>query len=225
MKQSNKNIRRAGVAVLLAFGLSVMPVQALAVSTNIVAETEKVTTLTVSQIQDLAVIYNPTNRVYELNQKKLDLNQMMTSNSIRSARSELDSMEWRADDSALKKIQAQLEELTLEIDEEEGPTEEQTAQMEALNKQLAQVEQQLSTANAALDRQFDAAINSITQMEKTRDNYTEQQNELNKTIADWKIQVRMIAEVLCFQVSQYDQNISVLKDVLGIWRMKKRVAD
>jgi hypothetical protein len=53
-------IKAVAAATVFAFGMSVLPAPAYAVSTNIVAETEGKNTLTLSQIQDLAVIYNDT---------------------------------------------------------------------------------------------------------------------------------------------------------------------
>lgn len=55
-----KTLKAVASTMVLTFGLSVVPMPAHAVSTNIVSETKNKNTLTISQIQDLAVIYNDT---------------------------------------------------------------------------------------------------------------------------------------------------------------------
>ena len=70
--------------MVLTFGLSVVPMPAHAVSTNIVSETKNKNTLTISQIQDLAVIYNDTAQKLQLNMKQIDLGEQMTRNERHS---------------------------------------------------------------------------------------------------------------------------------------------
>ena len=79
-----KTLKTVAAATVLTLGLSVMPAPAYAVSTNIVAETKKVNTLTISQIQDLAVIYNDTKQTLMLKQKQLELQAQMMRNERRS---------------------------------------------------------------------------------------------------------------------------------------------
>ena len=63
-----QSVRRIAVAAVLVAGMCLYSAPAMAVSSNIVSETKGKTELTVSQIKDLAVIYNPTNKTYALNQ-------------------------------------------------------------------------------------------------------------------------------------------------------------
>lgn len=91
MKLEKNTLRRWAAGLVLAVLVSQISVPAMAVSSNIVSETKYKTELTVSQIKDLAVIYNPTNKTYALNQKNLDLNQTTTANSLRSAQNSLNS--------------------------------------------------------------------------------------------------------------------------------------
>ena len=66
----NKKVLKAVASTMvLTFGLSVVPMPALAVSTNIVAETKDKNTLTISQIQDLAVIYNDSAKEFATAEK------------------------------------------------------------------------------------------------------------------------------------------------------------
>lgn len=105
-------LRQAVLTVTLAVGICQIPA-AWAVSSNVVAETEQKTELTVSQVKDLAVIYNPTNKTYTLNQKNLDLNETTTSNSLRSAENALNSS-YDIDTSGVSAIQSQIDALVAE---------------------------------------------------------------------------------------------------------------
>ena len=68
-----KTLKMIASTVMLAFGITVVPLPALAVSSNIVAETKDKNTLTISQIQDLAVIYNDSAKNLQLQKKQLEL--------------------------------------------------------------------------------------------------------------------------------------------------------
>ena len=87
-----KTLKTVAAATVLTLGLSVMPAPAYAVSTNIVAETKNVNTLTISQIQDLAVIYNDTKQTLMLKQKQLELQAQMMRNERRSIENQISSM-------------------------------------------------------------------------------------------------------------------------------------
>ena len=78
--------------MVLTFGLSVVPMPALAVYSNIVAETQNKNTLTMSQIQDLAVIYNDTTQKLQLSMKQLDLGEQMARNERHSVENQINSM-------------------------------------------------------------------------------------------------------------------------------------
>ena len=95
----NKNtIKTVAAATVFAFGMSVLPAPAYAVSTNILAETEGKNTLTLSQIQDLAVIYNDTVDSLELSIKQLENQEAMTRNQKRDAQKSLDDLDTEARD-------------------------------------------------------------------------------------------------------------------------------
>ena len=87
-----RTLKTVAAATVLTFGLSVIPAPAYAVSTNIVAETKNKTTLTISQIQDLAVIYNDTKQSLLLKQKQLDLQAQMLRNERRTIENKINSM-------------------------------------------------------------------------------------------------------------------------------------
>lgn len=205
-----QRIRYIAVTLLLAMGMCAFPVPAMAVSSNIVSETKGKTELTVSQIQDLAVIYNPTNKTYALNQKNLDLSQTTTANTLRSAQNSLNSG-YDVDTSSVTAIQAQIAELLGKYDSEEELSASDKAELALLRQQLSQAEAAVDAAYAATESSFQSAISNIEQLSNTLDGYDDEQDDLDKTVADWQTQVRMIAEVLCMQVTQYEKNIELLE--------------
>lgn len=89
----NKKVLKAVASTMvLTFGLSVVPMPALAVSTNIVAETKDKNTLTISQIQDLAVIYNDSAKNLQLQKKQLELQEQTLRNNRRDIENSINSM-------------------------------------------------------------------------------------------------------------------------------------
>ncbi len=215
-------LRQAVLTVTLAVGICQIPA-AWAVSSNVVAETEQKTELTVSQVKDLAVIYNPTNKTYTLNQKNLDLNETTTSNSLRSAENALNSS-YDIDTSGVSAIQSQIDALVAEYGE--NPTDAAiAAQLETLRQQLQEAEDAVDSAYAASASSFDSAIANIEQLNNTLDSYEDEQEDLDKTKKDWESQVRMIAEVLCMQVTQYDKNITLLEDQITLAEKSLKLAE
>lgn len=218
-----RRIRYIAVTLLLAMGMCAFPVPAMAVSSNIVSETKGKTELTVSQIQDLAVIYNPTNKTYALNQKNLDLSQTTTANTLRSAQNSLNSG-YDVDTSSVTAIQAQIAELLGKYDSEEELSASDKAELALLRQQLSQAEAAVDAAYAATESSFQSAISNIEQLNNTLDGYDDEQDDLDKTVADWQTQVRMIAEVLCMQVTQYNKNIELLEKQITLAEKSLRLA-
>ena len=215
MKLEKKTLRRWAAGLVLAVLVSQISVPAMAVSSNIVSETKDKTELTVSQIKDLAVIYNPTNKTYALNQKNLDLNQTTTANSLRSAQNSLNSG-YDVDTSSVTTIQAQIDALLSKYDSEEEMTASDKSELTLLRQQLSQAEAGVNSAYTANESSFQNALSNIEQMDSTLDSYDDEQDDLDKTVSDWETQVRMIAEVLCMQVTQYDKNIALLEDQITL---------
>lgn len=224
MKFGKNTLRRVAAGLVLAVAVSQIPTAAFAVSSNIVSETKGKTELTVSQIKDLAVIYNPTNKTYALNQKNLDLNQTTTANSLHSAQNSLNSG-YDIDTSSLTDIQNQIDTLLAESGGEENLTEKQAEQLATLRQQLSQAEEVVNSAYAASESSFQSALSNIEQLNNTLDNYDDEQDDLNKNKSDWETQVRMIAEVLCMQVTQYDKNIDLLEDQITLAEKALKLAE
>ena len=196
-----RSVRRIAVAAVLVAGMCLYSAPAMAVSSNIVSETKGKTELTVSQIKDLAVIYNPTN------QKNLDLNQTTTSNSLRKAQNSLNSG-YDIDTSSVTALRNEIDTLLAA-----GASEEEVADLRA---QLSEAEAAVDSAYAAMESSFESAISNIEQLDSTLDSYDDEQDDLDKNVADWETQVRMIAEVLCMQVTQYEKNIELLEDQITL---------
>ena len=87
-----KTLKMIASTVMLAFGMTVVPLPALAVSSNIVAETKDKNTLTISQIQDLAVIYNDNAKNLQLQKKQLELQEQTLRNNRRDIENSINSM-------------------------------------------------------------------------------------------------------------------------------------
>lgn len=207
MNFKKNTLRQLAAGLVLALAVSQIPTAAFAVSSNIVSETKGKTELTVSQIKDLAVIYNPTNKTYALNQKNLDLNQTTTSNSLRKAQNSLNSG-YDIDTSSVTALRNEIDTLLAA-----GASEEEVADLRA---QLSEAEAAVDSAYAAMESSFESAISNIEQLDSTLDSYDDEQDDLDKNIADWETQVRMIAEVLCMQVTQYEKNIELLEDQITL---------
>lgn len=215
MRFDKKILRRLAAGAILALAVSQMPTAAWAVSSNIVSETEGKTELTVSQIKDLAVLYNPTNKTYALNQKNLELSQSTTANSLRSAQDSLNSG-YDVDTSSVTALQTQISQLLEAGGGEENLTVEQTSKLAELRQQLSQAEAAVDSAYAAQESSFQSAVSRIEQLDDTLDSYEDEREDLDKTVSDWEKQVRMIAEVLCMQATQYDKNIELLEDQITL---------
>lgn len=210
MKQHQCFLRRLTVSLLLVLAVSQIPSAAWAVSSNVVSETQGKTELTVSQIKDLAVLYNPTNKTYALNQKNLDLSQTTTSNDLRSAQNSLNSS-YDVDTSSVTAIQAQIDQLLSQYESEAEMPASAQGELTLLRQQLSQAEAAVGSAYASMESSFQGALNNIEQLNNTLDSYDDQQDDLDKTVADWETQVRMIAEVLCMQATQYEKTIQLLE--------------
>ena len=156
-------IKTVAAATVFAFGISVLPTPAYAVSTNIVAETEGKNTLTLSQIQDLAVIYNDTVDSLELSIKQLENQEMMTRNQKRSAQNSLYDLE----------------------------TETRAPEDMNENGKIDEWEQELademnSAANSASDMMFDQTISQIDQLNDALEQMAEGKEDLQDALKDFR---------------------------------------
>lgn len=211
-------LQKIAGTTLIAFTLCLLPAPALAVSTNIVSETKNLTTLTVAQLKDLAVIYNPTNKSYALNQKKLDLTAMTTANNLRNTQSSINSSNNITDDvdnSSSATIQAALDALQAQLASDPTNAVIQ-AQITALQLQLASVAASENASYSSSISSIENGISTVTQLNNTLDSLQDEQDDLDKTTSDWETQVRMIIDALCIQVAKSEANIAILEEQIQL---------
>jgi len=200
-----QQIKKIAATALVAFSVTVLPTPALAVSTNIVSETEGKTTLTMSQIQDLAAIYNRNNESFELQQDILELNKTTTRNSRRSLQDAINNAGMSGGSSELDKMGAMLNQmkpedpgyLELKIQYEYSKTAMGAAQAQQMASVDAMIEQ-LQTINGALD-DLDVAT-----------------EDLEKSMSDWQKEVRLVAEKLCLNYAQLEKTIALTKQQVAL---------
>ena len=202
-----QQIKKIAATALVAFSVTLLPTPALAVSTNIVSETEGKTTLTMSQIQDLAAIYNRNNESFELQQDILELNKTTTRNSRRSLQDAINNASAGAGggSSELDKMGAILNQmdpanpqyLELKIQYEYSKTAMAAAQAQQMASVDAMIEQ-LQTINGALD-DLDVAT-----------------EDLEKSMSDWQKEVRLVAEKLCLNYAQLEKTIALTKQQVAL---------
>ena len=186
----NKNtIKTVAAATVFAFGLSMVPAPAFAVSTNIVAETEGKNTLTLSQIQDLAVIYNDTVDSLELSIKQLENQEMMTRNQKRSAQNSLYDLE----------------------------TETRAPEDMNENGKIDEWEQELademnSAANSASDMMFDQTISQIDQLNDALEQMAEGKEDLQDALKDLEHIMRYTSAQLALNIVQLTESASLIEN-------------
>ena len=209
---NKKTIKTVAAATVFAFGVSVIPAPAYAVPTNIVAATEEKNTLTLTEIQELAVIYNDTVDSLELSIKQLENQEAMTRNQKRKAQNSLDDLYSSDIDSTTlrateKALQDKIDELS------QNPT-ENMAQITALKVQLMEVQSGLSAAQS-MDSAFDSTIDGISQLNDALDQMADGKEDLQDAIED-------LAHIMRYTSSQLALSIVQLTDSAAL--MEKQVA-
>ena len=230
-----RTLKTVASAMVITLGLSVMPAPAYAVSTNIVAETKNVNTLTISQIQDLAVIYNDTKQSLMLKQKQLDLQAQMLRNNRRSIENQINSMGDSSSMSggsaqigtALGSLQAQLQAETAKPAEEQNP-----ALITQLNAQISAMQIQYGSAVATeqsmaaqMQSSLDSALAGIDQINDGLDSIAEGQDDLNKAMADLEKQMRYTSAALALNVVQLEKSIELLEDNAALLERSVKIAE
>lgn len=211
--------------MVLTFGLSVVPMPALAVSTNIVAETQNKNTLTMSQIQDLAVIYNDTTQKLQLSMKQLDLGEQMARNERHSVENSINSMGGSSDmGGGAATIGAALEALATDL-KEAGKDPEKDPQYQALKLQyasaLATEQSMASSAQAGLD----SALAGIDQINDSLDDMKNNKDDLNKTMKDLETQMRYTAASLSLSVAQLEASVDLLENQIALADKGVKIAE
>ena len=202
-------------ATVFAFGVSVIPAPAYAVPTNIVAATEGKNTLTLTEIQELAVIYNDTLDSLELSIKQLENQEAMTRNQKRDVENELDYLYYTDTGSdQLADMKEQIDGLKLLADA--NPTDMALqASYAALSGQYQSALASQKSAAQQLDNAFEQAINGINQLDDALDQMAEGKEDLQDAIED-------LAHIMRYTSSQLALSIVQLTDSAAL--MEKQVA-
>lgn len=211
-----KTLQTVASAMAITFGLSIMPAPAYAVSTNIVAETEGKTTLTLSQIQDLAVLYNDTVDTLELSIKQIELQEQMTRNQKRRAQNSLDDLD--VDTSVAEAGLAQMK-ATLDAMEQQmaiDPTKVNMTEYMILKSQYQSNASDLQSMNQQLDSAFDQTIDAINQLNDALDDMAEGKKDLQQSIKDLEQIMRYTSAKMALSIVQLEETVDLLESQLAM---------
>ena len=214
MKQ--KTLKTVASAMVLTFGLSVMPAPAYAVSTNIVAETQGKTTLTLSQIQDLAVIYNDTVDTLELSMKQIELQEQMTRNQKRRAQNSLSDFDVDTSDAeaGLAQMKATLD--AMEAQMALDPTSVDMTQYMILKSQYQSNASDLQSLNQQLNSGFDQTLDAIDQLNDALDTMAENKKDLEQTMKDLEQIMRYTSAKMALSIVQLEDTVKLLESQLAM---------
>ena len=203
--------------MVVAFGLSIVPAPAFAVSTNVVAETEGKTTLTLSQIQDLAVIYNDTADSLELSIKQLENQEMMTRNQKSSAQSQLNNLYYTSTGSneGLAAMKMTVEGLKFKIDNNTATTSEALHYM-SLNSQYQSALASQQSAAKQLDSAFDQAISGINQLDDALDQMAEGKEDLQDALKDLEHIMRYTSAQMALSIVQLEESVGLIEKQVAL---------
>ena len=212
--------------MVLTFGLSVVPMPALAVSTNIVAETQNKNTLTMSQIQDLAVIYNDTTQKLQLSMKQLDLGEQMARNERHSVENQINSMGGSSNmGGGSAAIMKEIESLvTTDFGgnlEDAKKSSDYKYLMLKYENAMAMEQSMASQAQAGLD----SALAGIDQINDSLDDMKNNKDDLNKTMKDLETQMRYTAASLSLSVAQLEASIDLLENQIALADKGVKIAE
>lgn len=227
-----KTLKTVAAATVLTLGLSVMPAPAYAVSTNIVAETKNVNTLTISQIQDLAVIYNDTKQSLMLKQKQLELQAQMMRNERRSIENQISSMGDSSMSGGSQQIGGALAGLQAQLEAEMKKEAPDQAVITQLNAQIAAMKIQYGSAVATeqsmaaqMQSGLDSALAGIEQINDGLDSIAEGKDDLDKAMKDLEKQMRYTSAALALNVVQLDKSIELMEDNAALLERSVKIAE
>ena len=240
---NKKTLKTVAAATVLTFGLSVMPSPAYAVSTNIVAETKNKTTLTISQIQDLAVIYNDTKQSLLLKQKQLDLQAQMLRNERRTIENKINSMGDSGSSmgggsqqigEALGLVSAQLGmygdkpgQKPIPKPNEPGYAEYAAlqAQQSALGIQYGSAAMTEQSMAASMQANLDSALAGIEQINDGLDDLDQGKEDLSDAMEDLEKQMRYGAANLSLSAVQLEKGIELMEDNAALLERSVQIAE
>ncbi len=221
---NKKTLKVVASAMVLTFGLSVVPMPALAVSSNIVAETKNKDTLTISQIQDLAVIYNDNAKKLRNQMKQLDVNKTMLSNQRRTAQNSINSM-GSSSSGGSETIKATIDNYVASSFNGNVTEAQKDAQYQALMLQYQSAVATEASMAASMQSSLDSAISGIEQLNDTLDDLDNNEDDLDKYMKDLETQMRYLAASLSLSAVQLDKSIALLEDQIALTEKAVQVSE
>lgn len=212
--------------MVLTFGLSVVPMPAHAVSTNIVSETKNKNTLTISQIQDLAVIYNDTAQKLQLNMKQIDLGEQMTRNERHSLENSINSMGGSSmGDSSSAALQKEIQEFIATNYPNDPEAAKEDSEYKYLMLKLENAIAMEQSMAASVQSGLDSALAGIDQINDSLDDLENNKDDLNKAMKDLETQMRYTAASLSLSAIQLEKSIALLEDQITLADKSVQIAE
>ncbi len=224
----HKTAKTVASALVLTVGLTMVPAPAFAVSSNIVSETEGKTTLTVSQIQDLAVIYNDTVDVLDLQMKQLELQEQMARNSRRSLQNQINGLDSSAvsgsGDTAtmIAALEAQIAAQTAianDTTREESVRAAAQAELMRLTPDLIALKSaqaSMQSASAQIDSAYDQLADGIDQINDGLDDLATGKEDLQQAMKDLESQMRYSSAYQALAIVQLESGLEVMEKNLEL---------
>lgn len=216
---NKKTVTAVASAMVFAFGLTAVPAPAFAVSANVIAETEGKNTLTLSQIQDLAVLYNDTVDTLELNIKQVELQEQMTQNQKQSAEDSLYSM----DDAASGTMgdidfDARINELKVKIAAEKAKPEnmQDKDKIQQWEDQLDMYEAGQSASSSASNMAYDQAISQIDQLDDALEQLADGKEDLKDALKDLEQIMRYTSAQLALSIVQLEDSVELIEKQISL---------
>lgn len=222
-----KTLKAVASTMVLTFGLSVVPMPAHAVSTNIVSETQNKNTLTISQIQDLAVIYNDNAQKLQLSMKQIDLGEQMARNERHSIENSINSMGGSSNmsGSSSAEIQAKIEDLVETKYNGDIEKAKEDIDYKLLMRDLQSAIAAEQSMAASMQSGLDSALAGIDQINDSLDDLKNNKDDLNKAMKDLETQMRYTAASLSLSAVQLEKSIAFLEDQITLADKSVQIAE
>ena len=203
--------------MVLTFGLSTIPAPAYAVSTNIVAETAGKTTLTLSQIQDLAVIYNDTVDTLELSMKQIELQERMVQNQKEDVQDSLSNLDvdMSAAKAGLAQMKATLDAMKPLIESGQATPEQQIDYM-LLQSEYQSGVSNIQSMNQQLDSAFDQTMDAIDQLNDALKGMEQGKEDLKQSMKDLEQIMRYTSAKMALSIVQLEETVDLLESQLAM---------
>jgi len=225
---NKKTIKTVAAATVFAFGVSIIPAPAYAVPTNIVAATEGKNTLTLTEIQELAVIYNDTVDSLELSIKQLENQETMVESQRDDARDSLNSIDFSSgteDDSFSTMIK------DLETERDKAEDEEEKTRIQNRIDALKDAQNSANAAsNAAADMMFDQTLSQIQQLDDALEQLAEGKEDLQDAIEDLAHIMRYTSSQLALSIVQLtdsaelmEKQVELLDKSIAIYELQEKL--